>query len=204
VLHMDGVRRALLPDKQFGVFECVRAADHPLLAGVSAQLRIAHSRWNELPEAALASAGYTILTRSAAAGVDAFVKEGASLFVFFQGHPEYDERALLREYRRDVGRYLRRERETYPNLPEGYFDLAAAAMLSVFRATALADRHEELLQRFPLTAVEARLKAAERAPVIELYRNWLRYLVARKEQARPPAPLARPLRRPEEAAQRIG
>ena len=37
-----------------------------------------------------------------------------SLFVFLQGHPEYDPTTLLREYRRDVGRFLRRERDGYP------------------------------------------------------------------------------------------
>ena len=50
------------------------------------------------------------------------MKQRESLFVFFQGHPEYDAVTLLLEYRRDVGRYLRRERDTYPPMPQGYFD----------------------------------------------------------------------------------
>jgi homoserine O-succinyltransferase len=49
-----------------------------------------HSRWNEIPEEALLACGYRVLTRSEDAGVDAFVKQRNSLFVFFQGHPEYD------------------------------------------------------------------------------------------------------------------
>src|SRR2546429_6417390 len=50
---------------------------------------------------------YTTLFRS----VDMFVKELNSLFVFFQGHPEYEATTLLLEYRRDIKRFLRRERE---------------------------------------------------------------------------------------------
>jgi homoserine O-succinyltransferase len=204
VLHMDGIRRRLLDEKRFGVFECARSSDHALLAGVPPHIRIAHSRCNELAQDALAGCGYSILTRSAEAGVDAFVKEDKSLFVFFQGHPEYDERALLREYRRDVGRYLRRERETYPHLPRGYFDRAATAMLNVFRDVALEDRREALLERFPLGAVEARLTGADRAPVVRLYRNWLDHLGARKAQRRPASPIRPGSRRLEEPAHGLG
>jgi hypothetical protein len=57
------------------------------------------------------AAGYDILTRSPDMGVDMFAKRQRSLFVLLQGHPEYDPTTLLREYRRDVGRFLRREHE---------------------------------------------------------------------------------------------
>ena len=69
----------------------------------------ADPRVADLPEARLLENGYRMLTRSAAAGVDAFVKkqDGGSLFAYFQGHPEYDTDSLLREYRRDVGRFRR-------------------------------------------------------------------------------------------------
>ena len=50
-----------------------------------------------------------MLTRSADAGVDTFIKQRKKLFVFFQGHPEYESDTLLREYRRDMGRYFRGE-----------------------------------------------------------------------------------------------
>lgn len=204
VLHMDGIRRQLLDEKCFGVFECARASDHPLMAGVPARIRIAHSRCNELQEQDLTSRGYTILTRSSQAGVDAFVKQGKSLFVFFQGHPEYDERALLREYRRDVGRFLRRERDTYPNMPLGYFDQAAANTLAAFRNAARAGRHEGLLDSFPLGFIEGRLGGADRASVVQLYRNWLSYLCAQKAQRRRPSRASPQLRRTGEPAHGVG
>src|SRR5205823_11792659 len=127
-----------LDEKRFGVFECARMSDHPLMAGVPFQLRIPHSRCNELHEDRLTSCHYEILTKSDEAGVDMFVKKRKSLFVFFQGHPEYDQRALLREYRRDIGRFLRGERDSYPGLPHGYVDSCAADALNAFRAQAQA------------------------------------------------------------------
>ena len=48
-----------------------------------------------------------------------------SLFLFLQGHPEYEAGTLLREYRRDIARFLRGEREHYPAVPQGYFDARA-------------------------------------------------------------------------------
>src|SRR5262245_54141818 len=70
VLHLDGIGRQLLEDKQFGVFDCAVVNEHPLMTGIPGPIRIPHSRWNALPEQALASRGYSILTRSPDAGVD--------------------------------------------------------------------------------------------------------------------------------------
>jgi homoserine O-succinyltransferase len=180
VLHLDGVDRRPLAEKCFGVFDCAVAAPHPLLAGIAERLRIPHSRCNELAERDLAGRGYTVLTRSAQAGVDCFVKPLDSLFVFFQGHPEYDKRALLREYRRDVGRFLRRERDAYPAMPSGYFDAVSAGVLASFRDLAQNERDESLLECFPLEFVEARLEPLSRSAVTRLYGNWLALLCAQR------------------------
>jgi homoserine O-succinyltransferase len=183
VLHLDGIDRQPREEKLSGVFDCAKASDHPLLAGLPVRIRIPHSRCNGLHEPGLASRGYTILTRSTDAGVDAFVKQSGSLFVFFQGHPEYDERALLREYRRDVGRYLRQEQETYPAMPQGYFDEVAIGALATFAERARLQRNERLLDSFPTAFVERRLRPLDRAPVSRLYHNWLSYLRAQKRPA---------------------
>ncbi len=126
VLYYDGIDRFPLTCKQFGVFEARKVCHHALTARIGDAVRFPHSRWNEVRADALTSSGYSILTHSANAGVDLFVKKrGKSLFVHFQGHPEYGALTLLKEYRRDVKRFLRRERENYPAMPQGYFDLAA-------------------------------------------------------------------------------
>ncbi len=102
-------------------------------------MRFPHSRWNEVREDALSACGYDVLTQSALAGVDLFAKQKRkSLFVHFQGHPEYSSRTLMKEYRRDIKRFLRQERETYPTMPHGYFDAAATKLLTEFQETALA------------------------------------------------------------------
>src|SRR5205807_2912016 len=137
------------------------------------RFRMPHSRWNGLPEKALTSTGYTVFTRSPQAGLDAFAKQGKSLFVFFQGHPEYEARTLWGEYRRDVGRFLRGEAQVYPTMPFGCFDEVTADALLAFRAKALADRREAMLACLPIDPAEAPRKFAWRRPAIRLYRNWL-------------------------------
>jgi homoserine O-succinyltransferase/O-acetyltransferase len=182
ILHFDGIARRPLGDKRFGVFECVRVAEHPLTAAAPTRLRMPHSRWNEIPEEALLACGYRVLTRSQDAGVDAFVKQRASLFVFLQGHPEYDAVTLLLEFRRDIGRFLRGERETYPPTPHGYFDQETVAALIALRDRALTDRREELLAEFPLEMAAGKVTNTWRSTAENLYRNWLAYIRAQKQR----------------------
>src|SRR5205823_717742 len=40
ILHFDGIARRPLDDKRFGVFECVRVAEHPLTAAAPSRLRM--------------------------------------------------------------------------------------------------------------------------------------------------------------------
>jgi len=182
ILHLDGIARRPLGDKRFGVYECVRVSDHPLTAATPSRLQMPQSRWNEIPEEALLACGYRVLTRSDDAGVDAFVKQRKSLFVFFQGHPEYEAVTLLLEYRRDIGRFLRRERETYPPMPHGYFDEETVAALTALRERALADRREELLAEFPTAMAAGKVTNTWRSTAEGLYRNWLRYIATEKTQ----------------------
>jgi homoserine O-succinyltransferase len=184
VLHSDGIERRPLRDKRFGIFECVGVSNHPLTAAAPSRLLMPHSRWNEIPEDAVLACGYSVLTRSADAGVDAFVKQRKSLFVFFQGHPEYDATTLLLEYRRDIGRFLRGERDTYPPMPQGYFDEETGHRLSTLRARALSDRREQLLTEFPLAMAAGKVTNSWRSTAEGLYRNWLRYIRSEKRQRR--------------------
>ncbi len=181
VLHSDGIHRQPLPDKQFGVFDFTAPASHHLTAGSTGGVCFPHSRWNEVRASELIECGYQVLTQSAEGGVDSFVKKKKqSLFVHFQGHPEYSTRTLLKEYRRDIKRFLRRERETYPSMPKGYFDAASTGLLAEFRDAVLHDRREELMNKFPESAVESSLQNRWQASSINIYRNWLQYVVGKK------------------------
>ncbi len=187
VLHLDGIARHRLPTKRSGVFDCTPVADHPLLAGANGPMRVSHSRWNDLREADLAAHGYTVLTRSAEAGVDLFVKDWQSLFVFFQGHPEYDGESLAKEYRRDVARYLRGERADYPSMPHGYFDAATEVALDALRICALADRRSVGLRDLPRTlSLRAGLADTWRDASLPVFRNWLDLIArGRRRSSRP-------------------
>jgi homoserine O-succinyltransferase/O-acetyltransferase len=183
VLHGDGIQRHRLPDKQFGVFASEQADANSLLDGCSGGIRFPHSRWNEVREEELIEAGYLVLTKSADAGVDTFVKKKRnSLFLHFQGHPEYSVHTLFKEYRRDIKRYLNHERDTYPTMPVGYFDVAAEQLLLEFQKTAMAERSEEIMSDFPEAAVTGGLQNGWHTTAAGIYRNWMQYLLARKEE----------------------
>src|SRR5271154_6300417 len=184
VLYSDGIPRHRLADKQFGVFEYKKIRKHALTEGAGDSMQIPHSRWNEVQADALASCGYEVLTQSADAGVDLFVKKKkASLFVHFQGHPEYGTRTLLKEYRRDIKRFLRRERETYPNMPQGYFGAAAVQLVSDFREKVMAESREECLAKFPEAAVASAVQGTWQASAESVYRNWLQFLLSSNTDA---------------------
>jgi len=130
---------------------------------------------------ALTASGYQVLTQSAEGGVDSFVKmKKRSLFLHFQGHPEYGAQTLLKEYRRDIKRFLRKERETYPSMPKGYFDVAATQLLNDFRGAVLSDRREERMEGFPETALVGGLQNTWRPSAEAIYKNWLQYVVSKR------------------------
>jgi homoserine O-succinyltransferase len=195
VLHSDNVPRHPLPDKPFGVDSaCVQNQDHPHqdrpnqdhpheLTLNAAPLRFPHSRWNEVRADALVAAGYTILTQSPQAGVDLFVKQkDKSLFVYIQGHPEYGPLTLLKEYRRDIKRFLRQERKTYPTMPQGYFDRASTNLLSEFQSKCMADPREEHLLNFPEEQLLQTLQNTWQSSAVAVYRNWIDYIQSRRDK----------------------
>jgi homoserine O-succinyltransferase/O-acetyltransferase len=184
VLHSDGIERCPLSDKQFGVFRYRTVSDHALTGRAAERIQFPHSRWNEVREDALISCGYTVLTSSVEAGVDSFVKKKKdSLFVHFQGHPEYGARTLLKEFRRDIKRFLRGERQTYPSMPKGYFDTAAAKILTAFQGKAQSDRREGLMTTFPEPEVVSTIENTWRASATCVYRNWVQYVMSKKADA---------------------
>jgi homoserine O-succinyltransferase len=192
VLHSDGISRQPLSDKQFGVFDSDVVCPHQLTAGAPHTIRFPHSRWNEVREDSLVSCGYSILTRSSEAGVDLFTKQKRnSLFVHFQGHPEYGAQTLLKEYRRDIKRFVRHERETYPTLPFGYFDAVAARLLADYREAVVAHPNEEQLLFFPEALVVESLQNSWRSSATAIYRNWLQYVLSRRNETSVFAAVAR-------------
>ena len=174
VLHLDGIARRRLPQKRSGLYECVKVSSDGLLDGAPSGMRVPHSRWNDLAEGDLRSHGYRIGSRSLEAGIDMFTKQWGSLFVFLQGHPEYDADTLFKEYRRDVQRYLKAERDDLPELPAHYFEPRTEQAVAGFVARALHDRTMAAWEDFPRDwAIRSSLVGLWQASASQFYRNWL-------------------------------
>jgi homoserine O-succinyltransferase/O-acetyltransferase len=180
VQHRDGVERHRLARKCTGVFEETVCAQHPLTTDIS-PAAIPHSRWNDLSEGDLVGAGYTVLMKSADAGVGAFVKQSQSLSVFFQSHVEYDADTLFREYRRDIRRYLRGECGTYPDAPFNYLDEETKRLAELCRKRAVsATDRTTLVPECGIFNADPSLRNSWRSAAVAIYRNWLRYISAVK------------------------
>jgi homoserine O-succinyltransferase len=184
VLHLDGIERRRLTSKCCGVYPH-EITPHHMTAGIGPSMPMPHSRWNDLPPDRLAEAGYTFLARSPEVGVGCFARNHReSQFVFIQGHPEYDERALLKEYQRDVGRFVRGEQKRYPTVPAHYFSEETASALYEFEQRASAYPSPDQLESFPFAMAAAGLDHGWREAGVRLYRNWLAYLAAERGETR--------------------
>src|SRR5271154_1033292 len=175
VLHSDGIQRRPFGEKLSGVFKCERVADHAIVSNAPNEWCVPHSRYNDLPEEQLEARGYRIMSKSPEVGADMFIRQGRSLSIYLQGHPEYDREALFREYRRDIREFVSRGRESYPEMPRGYFDAETAAEFDRFRHRTIRDRDTHVVLNFP--AAEKRLANEWHEPAVRLYTNWLSYLV---------------------------
>jgi homoserine O-succinyltransferase len=119
--HKHGIDRGPLPAKRWGVYSHqVRGDGHPLTRDINTRFDVPHSRYNDIPREAFEAAGLRVLADSEAGGVHLAVSPDLFRFVYFQGHPEYDHNSLLKEYKREVQRYLAGERPTKPGFPEHY------------------------------------------------------------------------------------
>lgn len=183
ILHMDGIGRRKSDEKNFGVFECAHVSAHPLTQGLSPRFHVPHSRWNGVAQNDLTDHGYSVLSRIADDGVDTFIKQDKSLFVFFQGHLEYETGTLMREYRRDVGRYINGETSTYPLLPRGYFDFGTEKELAALRDKVISCRSAVLLPRVAAAMEDTQIENKWQGSAARIYRNWLECICARKSES---------------------
>jgi homoserine O-succinyltransferase len=113
-----------------------------------------------------------------------------SLFVHFQGHPEYETHSLFGEYRRDMGRFLRGENEVCPTIPSGYFEREAEEILTAFRRKALSDRRPEFFANFPTDRLAKDLRNVWHQPARRIYRNWLLYMASQRAGRTRPSALS--------------
>lgn len=129
-----GQRRHQLPGKRWGVYSHrVTDRSHPLVTGMDTRFNVPHSRFYQVDREQYEAAGLKILVESAQAGVHLAVSPDGFRIVLFQGHPEYDVISLMKEYKREVGRYICGELDSYPPFPENYFTLRNRAILEEYQ-----------------------------------------------------------------------
>jgi homoserine O-succinyltransferase len=128
-----GIERQALPCKRWGVYgHRISRPDHPLLRDINTRFDVPHSRYNEINRQQLEQAGLTVLVESKLGGVHMAVSPDQFRMIYFQGHPEYDKNSLLKEYKREVVRYLSGELQTPPQMPEFYFSAEAEEIAQRF------------------------------------------------------------------------
>ena len=170
-----GQKRRPLGFKRWGVYPH-RVVDrrHPLVVGVNTRFDVPHSRFNQIDRAQFESARLPVLVESERAGVHLAVSEDGFRLVFFQGHPEYDINSLLKEYKREIGRFTRGERSDYPPFPEQYFSLASQAMLEEYRdRIETAKARGAALPEFPEALVGAQLDNTWHDSAEAVLNNWI-------------------------------
>jgi len=174
-MHYHGILRTHLARKQWGVYSHrIVAESHPLLSNINTRFDTPHSRFNDVRRDQMQEAGLRVLVASQEAGVLLAVSSDGLRFAYFQGHPEYDIVSLMKEYKREISRYLRRERDDYPPYPDNYFCEAARAILDQYRRDFVAaDSAGESIPEFPETEVIALLDNTWTDTGKALFNNWL-------------------------------
>lgn len=134
IQYFHGIPRNYMGDKRWGVFQhTVVNKTHPLVNDIDTLFDVPHSRYNEISREMFDRAKITILAESGEAGVHLAVSADQLRRVYFQGHPEFDTISLLKEYKREVLRFLKRDREDYPPFPDNYFSATVKAILDEYQ-----------------------------------------------------------------------
>ena len=139
--HLHDIDRQPMPKKRWGVYSHrVSAPKHPLLREINTRFDIPHSRYNDISREQLEAAGLPVLVDSPECGVHLAASPDQFRVIYMQGHPEYDVASLLKEYRRELKRFVNGERETSPPFPEHYFDAEAQELAALQLQQALQAR----------------------------------------------------------------
>lgn len=134
VQQLWGIHRYKLTDKRWGVYSNrITSITHPLTANINTRFDAPHSHVYEVNAGQFEEKGLRVLAKSKQADLHLAVSPDGFRFVFFQGHPEYDAVSLLKEYKREVVRFIEGIRSTYPIYPENYLYGEARELLEDYK-----------------------------------------------------------------------
>jgi homoserine O-succinyltransferase len=118
--------------------------------------------------------GLKVLAASKEAGVHLAVSPDGFRIVFFQGHPEYDDISLLKEYKREVMRFYHGERTDYPPFPEHYFNEIVQQIFSDYEQHVRSARYsDEPLNEFPEAQILEHIDNTWKDTAKAVFNNWL-------------------------------
>jgi homoserine O-succinyltransferase len=170
-----GLERKRLPAKRWGVFSHkLIERTHPLVAEINTRFDVPHSRFNDISQSDMEQHKLKVLAVSQEAGAHLAVSPDGFRIVFFQGHPEYDDISLLKEYKREVLRFYHGEINDYPPCPEHYFNTIVESIFFDYAAEVRqAKRNGEILPAFPEHKVLEHIDNTWRDTAKAVFNNWL-------------------------------
>ncbi|MEX0836369.1 MAG: homoserine O-succinyltransferase [Nitriliruptor sp.] len=173
--HRHGVHRRRLLTKRWGVYEHRQLRpDHPLLHGTNTRFDVPHSRWNEVTTTQLERAGVEVLIASTEGDFHLGVSSDGIRTVYLQGHPEYDLVSLLKEYKREVTRFLDGEVAAIPPLPDRCLSADAARLAHDHLDAVLTARERGgAIPPFPEEQLAAGLENTWADTAKAVFANWL-------------------------------
>jgi homoserine O-succinyltransferase len=188
IQYCYGIRRIHQPNKRWGVFSHqLTDRTHPLVVEINTRFDVPHSRFNDISQTAMEQVGIKVLATSEM-GVHLAVSPDGFRIVYFQGHPEYDDISLLKEYKREVIRFFKQDREDYPPFPEHYFNPEVQSIFfSYQRQVIAAKQQQQSLPEFPEAQVIPHLDNTWRDTAKAVFNNWLGkiYQITNQERGLP-------------------
>ncbi len=166
--HFYGIERMGLAEKCFGVFSHrVLDRTHPLLSNINTRFDMPHSRRNEVSAATLQAHGLPVLVAGTDGSVALATSKDGFRHIYLQGHPEYDQMSLMKEYKRDLLAHARGESVKPPQLPANYLSEAAQALLADYMAHGFPEKP------FPYRELDALIDNTWRDTAKAIFANWL-------------------------------
>ena len=163
------IDRKLRETKSWGVYpHRVVHPGHPLMDNISDGFRGPHSHYYDISIEEIEQTELEILAANDQAGFFLAATPESDL-ILFQGHPEYDDKSLLKEYEREIKNYLAGQRADYPQMPDNYFSQETLPRLNQERTTILQDQEFDRFDNRCLENID--LSWIETGKI--LYRNWL-------------------------------
>lgn len=175
VKYRHGIDRIRLPQKRWGVYQhSISEPAHPIMRDIDTQFDAPHSRYNEVFRNQLEAAGLKVLAESPDAGVHLAVSPDGFRIVYFQGHPEYQAVSLLKEYKREIFRFIEGELDAPPPYPENYFPVEAMAIADDFmRECKVAVNGDGQIPEFPEEALAKFVRNTWSDTGKTMVSNWL-------------------------------